>query len=264
MNKYTFSHYIEPFGGSGAVLFAKQPSQIEIYNDLDSNIVNLYDVIRNKRTFKEFEHFVNWTLYSKEEYKNAREKILGNKKLGKIERAGYFFVFIRQSFSGIVSRKTGWTRSRYSDKQVSQSYYNSIDRLYEIHERLKNVQIENTDALKLIRTLAFYRDDKSCSLIYCDPPYIHDTRNTEKEYVFEQNNDFHKELVSVLLKVKGHKILSGYQHEIYQPLIEAGWTMLTKEIVTRVNVNCKDYQSNKTRTECLYCSPIPNKKMLFT
>ena len=40
--------YVEVFGGSGALLFAKQPSEIEVYNDIHSGVVNLYRVLRDK------------------------------------------------------------------------------------------------------------------------------------------------------------------------------------------------------------------------
>lgn len=38
--------YLEPFFGSGAVLFNKPRSNIETVNDLDGNVVNLFEWIR--------------------------------------------------------------------------------------------------------------------------------------------------------------------------------------------------------------------------
>jgi hypothetical protein len=103
------------------------------------------------------------------------------------------------------------------------------------------------DALDCIKKYANAR-----SLIYCDPPYVSGTRVAPKTYKHEYTDDQHRQLVEVLLDVPGSKILSGYESPIYQPLLDAGWELLTKQICCHASG-----KSKKTyRTECLYCSPV--------
>jgi DNA adenine methylase len=58
---------------------------------------------------------------------------------------------------------------------------------------------------------------------YIDPPYVLDTRKQKKYYAVEPGDEWHRELVEILLNVKGYVVLSGYDHEVYRPLLEAGW-----------------------------------------
>ena len=85
-------------------------------------------------------------------------------------------------------------------------------------ERLKEVQIENLDIIDLVK-----KYDKEDTLFYLDPPYIPETRKQKKSYDHEMTNEQHKELVEVLLNIKGKVILSGYEHSIYDKLINNGW-----------------------------------------
>lgn len=60
--------YVEPFGGAAWLLFAKPPSPVEVYNDIDSGLVNFYRVLRDPEKFKEFYRLVSLTPYSREEF----------------------------------------------------------------------------------------------------------------------------------------------------------------------------------------------------
>lgn len=58
--------YVEVFGGAGWVLFRKTPSEVEVWNDLNSDLVNLFRIVRNKlHVFKRRQYFL---LSSREEY----------------------------------------------------------------------------------------------------------------------------------------------------------------------------------------------------
>jgi DNA adenine methylase len=151
---------------------------------------------------------------------------------------------MRQSFSNLMN---SWsTPSECSRTVASLTYWKAIDRLPEVHERLRNVHIENLDAIECIKKYANER-----SLVYVDPPYISGTRVAPKTYKHELSDEQHVQLVETLLSVPGHKILSGYESPIYQPLLDAGWTLLMKRVCCHASG-----KSKKTyRTECLYCSP---------
>ena len=241
INRYQFKTYIEPFGGSGAILFAKEPSPVEIYNDLYSDLVTFYRVLRNPKTYKELITFLEHSPYSREMFGESKDA-LSNKKLSTVERAGHFFILIRQSFSGL---RSSWSTAGRVGKPKPTPYRNAIDRFPEVHERLRHVHIEHKDAIECIK---FYADPKS--LIYCDPPYVFGTRVHTEAYKHEYTDTQHKQLVETLLTVPGHKILSGYESSIYQPLLDAGWTLYKKQFTCYASTGKKG-----RRTECLYCSP---------
>jgi len=210
--------YVEVFGGGGSLLFAKKPSPIEIYNDLDSGLVNFFRVLRDQEKFKEFHRLVSLTPYSREEYYFYRET--WKECENDIERAYRWFIVARMSFSGRFGG--GWnfiiTRSNRNMAGTCSQYLSIIEELPEIHQRIMRVQIEHKDFRELIPIY-----DTSETLFYCDPPYISETRNNEKYYKCEMSIEDHKYLVDLLLQIKGKALLSGYQHPIYKPLEDAGW-----------------------------------------
>ena len=241
IKRYEFKTYIEPFGGSGAILFAKEPSPVEIYNDLYSDLVTFYRVLRNPKTYKDLIRFVENSPYSREVFGESKDA-LANKKLSTVERAGHFYITIYQSFSSL---RRSWSSTGRVGKTKSVPYRNAIDRLPEVHERLRHVHIENKDAIECIK---HYGDSKS--LIYCDPPYVFGTRVSPEAYKHEYTDEQHEQLIETLLTVPGHKILSGYQSSIYEPLLDAGWTLHQRQFVCYASP-----QKKNRRTECLYCSP---------
>ena len=243
-SRYAFQRYVEPYGGGAAVLFAKPQSQCEVYNDVYSDVVNLYKVLRDQCLYEQLIRFVECTPYSREVY-NDSCRTLDDQTKSDVERAWAFFVCARQSFSSIIGG--GWsTPSECSHTVASVSYWRAIDRLPEIHERLKNVHIENLDAIECVKR---YSNERS--LIYCDPPYFSETRVAPKTYKHEYTDKQHEQLVETLLSVPGSKILSGYQSPVYQPLLDAGWTLEKRQVCCHASGN-----STKTyREECLYCSP---------
>jgi len=243
MKRYAFKRYVEPYGGGAAVLFAKEPSYCEVYNDLYSDLVTFYKVLRDPQQYKKLARLINGTPYSREVFDDSCRAL--KSKLSEVDRAWCFWVRSRQSFSHMES---GWSiPSECSHVVSSVSYWRAIDRLPEAHQRLKHVHIEHMDALDCIKKYA-----NGQSLLYCDPPYITGTRVAPNVYKHEYTDRQHRWLVEILLAVPGHKILSGYESPIYQPLLDAGWELLTKRVCCHASGNNK-----KTyRTECLYCSPV--------
>jgi len=65
--------YVEPFGGGASLLFAKEPSPIEIYNDIDETLVSFFRVLRNPEKFAKFYHLVTLTPYSRAEFNTCRK-----------------------------------------------------------------------------------------------------------------------------------------------------------------------------------------------
>ncbi len=209
--------YVEPFGGGASILLAKPPSEIEVYNDLNSDLVNFFRVLRDKDKFEQFYQKVCLTPYSREEYnycKNTWENVDDE-----IERAYRWFVVARMSFSGNfgASWKYNVTSSSKKMSKTVADWLSIIDMLPEICERLMQVQIENNDFRKILQTY-----DTPETLFYMDPPYVPETRKSG-EYKHEMTLEDHEELVNILLNLKGMVVLSGYNHECYKPLEDNGW-----------------------------------------
>jgi len=133
-------------------------------------------------------------------------------------------------------------------------WLSAIDMLPEIAQRLIRVQIECNDFRKVINTY-----DTQETFFYLDPPYVPDTRRAG-QYRCEMSIDDHKDLVDILLKIKGKAMLSGYEHNVYKPLEQAGWIKIKIEVRCRATGTTKGtkYLQNKEnrekleRTECVW------------
>lgn len=231
--------YCEPFGGSAAVLLAKPPSPVEIYNDIDGDLVNFYRVIRDPGLFARFMIDIDATLYSRDEFALALQQTDDI-----IESARRFMVRQRQSHGGLG--KT-WSYSiGDSVSGISSSvrrWQSGIERLPGIHTRMRNVQIEHDDWQKVMQ-----RFDGPDTLFYLDPPYIPDTR-VSGTYAHELTYDDHRTLVDYLQTVKGMVVLSGYKHEIYTPLEDNGWLRYDYDVPAYVS------DGRLRRVECIWLSP---------
>jgi len=210
--------YVDVFGGSGQVLFVKVPSPIEVYNDIDFELVNFFRVLRDPVKFEEFYRQVSLIPYSRAEF----EFYKGLEPRDDVERAVRTFVLVVQSFDG---RKMSWGFGLMPRVRLSQRYFNRIKELPLIHARLQNVCIENDDFRRIIE-----RYDSERTLFYMDPPYIGEKRRLKKVYDFEMSLEDHRDLVDMLLGVRGMVILSCYYHDVYEPLIKAGWERRDYEV----------------------------------
>lgn len=213
--------WVEVFGGGMSLTLAKKPSPVEVYNDLDCGLVSFFRVLRDPDKFARFYHLVAFTPYSREEFNFCRKT--WQECEDEVERAYRWFVVARMSFSGTFARSWsfGVTCSHRNMAGVVSKWLSALEMLPAIHERLMRVQIENQDFRTLIPTY-----DTPETAFYMDPPYVPDTRGETGTYPCEMTLDDHRELVELLLGVKGAVILSGYRHEVYRPLEEAGWRRL--------------------------------------
>jgi len=213
----SYKIYVEPFGGGASLLFAKKPSPVEVYNDLDEDLVNFFRVLRNEEKFKKFYHKVALTPYSRKEFYDCRET--WSQCEDEVERAYRWYVVARMSFSGRFGMSWSFavSASTRGMPETASKWLSIIEMLPEIHQRIMRVQIECDDFRKIIETY-----DTPETLFYMDPPYVPDTRR-DGGYKHEMTLEDHKELVEILLNVKGKVMLSGYAHPVYESLEKAGW-----------------------------------------
>jgi len=204
--------YVEPFGGGGSVLLNRPRSGVEVYNDLDGALVNLFTVVRDRG--EEFYHYLRGVPYSRAEF----ERCLSFDSIrDPLRRAAAFYTVINQSISGKrLASRGDWARGRMDN--LADRWYDRIDNLPGIVDRMRSVQVESRDALDVLEEW----DGKDVTF-YCDPPYILDTRSKRKYYAVEPGDDYHHALVETLLAVEGAVVLSGYNHPIYRRLLDEGW-----------------------------------------
>lgn len=209
--------YVEPFGGGGSVLLNRPISEIEVYNDLDGELVNLFEVLRGDDSYRSFRRRVAFLPYSRAEFERSLAGVRAGITVDPVERAVQFYTVLNQSVSGKRLASNGdWSRNRTVNN--ADRWFVRQEGLAAVHERVRNVQLENRDALDIIRQW-----DSDDTTFYLDPPYVLETRGRNRYYAVEPGDDFHRELVDVLVGVKGAAVLSGYDHQIYTRLMEKGW-----------------------------------------
>src|SRR5438552_230496 len=234
-NHHTF---IEVFGGSAAVLLAKKPSKVEVYNDINRELVNLFQVLRDSTLYRKLRRVLGNTRYARAEFLLAQQP-----SHDPVESARRFIVRHRQSRGGLGERWSYCVEdSRRGMSSAVARWRRGIEQLPSVHERFRHVQIECDDWRKVLA-----RYDGRQTLFYLDPNYIPATR-VAGNYDHELSELDHKELVGRLLAIRGMVVLSGYDHPLYKPLKQAGWT--------RVDFDVPAYSSDKRtrRTECLWLS----------
>lgn len=222
-------HYVEPFGGSAAILLNRYPSPIETYNDLDGEVVNFFRELREKKD--KLIEAISLTPFSREEFAKAC-KI--DNKLSDLERARRFYVRARQVRTGLAQTATigRWANCKNTSRNgmsgVISRWLGGMAALQEIAERLIRVQIENRPAIEVINLY-----DNENTLFYCDPPYVHDTRGDKNAYKYEMTNNQHVELAEVLNNVKGKVALSNYNSKLFDKLYpKSKWTKIVSPMKT--------------------------------
>ena len=236
--------WIEAFCGSAAITLAKKPAPIEIINDLDGEIVNLFLQLREAP--EQLCQAVSLTPYARDELNHAR---ISTAAASPLERARRFLIATMMAVNGSVgspdstgfSTSPSYTRSRM-EARVSR-WYNLPDRLALVAERLRGVRIENQDAVELIESFS----DRPATLLYLDPPYLMKRSHC---YSFDANEgEFHRRLLEACNRSRAMIVISSYENDLYNELLteENGWARNTIETHTR-GTNGK----NKPRLEVLW------------
>jgi DNA adenine methylase len=238
--------YLEPFGGGASVLLSKPPVEVETYNDIDLRLTRFFRVLRDHGD--DFIKKVSLIPYSQIEFETAREYPL---TAGDLEKAICDFVRWRQSFAG---KGQSWSyttgRARGGMAGDVNAWWTAIDSLPRVIDRIRRVQFICQSAFEAIP-----RFDHEEGLIYCDPPYLHETRCQQSTNVYhaEMSNQEHRELAALLSRCKASVVLSGYDSPLYREMY-GDWQKVTTEIA---NHAAGGRQKNR-ETECLWIkAPSP-------
>ncbi len=221
--------WVEVFCGSAAITLAKKPAQIEIINDLDSNIVNIFDQLRNNH--EKLLEAIKLTPYSREEFHRA--KIIRDED-DELERARKFLITCMMTVNGTVGNHAcglSFTNS-YSrnDKEARVNRWNNLtDRIDCVVNRIKNVRVEHLDARRIVQMFS----DRPATLMYLDPPYF--VKRSHNYVVDEKEGKFHKELLEFCCKSKAMIMVSHYENSLYRKYLNKknGWTSKTIITTTR-------------------------------
>lgn len=240
--------YVEPFGGAASVLLRKTPSRMEVYNDLDGDVVNFFRVLREQTDA--LVRALALTPYSRLEHTLAQEPTDDP-----LERARRFYVLCWQSYaSGTRPKpyKIGWRTTKAYHARMVESWCSEAN-LYAIAGRLRKALIEHEDAYAVLE-----RYDSPETLFYVDPPYLDETRtgHIRLEYRHDMPEaSEHVRLAEALKQVKGRVLLSGYESPLYDALY-TGWTRHLRASVVK---------SHARRFECLWLSPtdVPVQMKMF-
>lgn len=202
-----FTHFCEPYGGSAAVLINRLPAPVETYNDLDGEVVNFFECLRDDGD--KLIRAISLTPFSRQELVKACKP---EPDLPALERARRFFVRARQTRTGLAqtSSEGRWAHcvltSRAEMAGAVSRWLGSAEGLPQIVQRLQRVQIENAPATEVI-----LRYDSPETLFYLDPPYPHESRGDAKAYGHEMIDREHEELAVLLRSVRGAAAISSYR-----------------------------------------------------
>ena len=241
--------YVEPFGGGASVLLKKEPSEAEVYNDLDGDVVNLFRVLRNKETAQQLIDACALTPYSRDEFNCAYED-----SDNRVEQARRLVVRAAMGFgsAGATKGRTGFRLDTKRNSATAQRIWaRQPDNLAAVASRFAGVLIENRSAIQCMRD-----HDTTSTLHFVDPPYVHETRveaAKNSAYRFEMTNEEHVELLNALKELSGAVIVCGYNSDLYNNAL-TGWKRVTR--TTAAN----GFAGSVQRTECLWLNPAAQQK----
>ncbi|MDH5832134.1 DNA adenine methylase [Luteimonas sp. M1R5S18] len=237
--------YVEPFGGAGSVLLRKLRSPIEVYNDLDEDVVRLFRVLRDPAQAAELQRVVELTPWSRAEFYACWDPAPGASDVELCRR------LVVRSFQAVGSKRArsrnGW-RARVDHITPVDSWRRWPDEIPRFVARLREVMIEQRPASDVI---ALY--DSPDTAFFVDPPYLHETRawGHRSIYDHELTAGEHAALLAQLQAVAGMVLLTGYRSPLYDStLLPAGWL--------RVDVHARA-QGNRPRVESMWINPAAQR-----
>jgi DNA adenine methylase len=231
--------FVDNYAGSAAVLLQKAPSRFEVLNDLNGDVTTFFQILRDQP--QQLIRAIELTPYSRKELALAFQVTSDP-----LETARRFYVRSWQGWgAGALKEKKGWRymHSPTRSSSVAEDWQRT-EHLWDIAKRLRQVQIECTPALEILK-----RMDTPHTLFFLDPPYLPDTRKgscaPSSQYVFDMDEKAHRVLGKQLQAIQGMVILCGRPSALYDELY-AGWSSVSWQSQTN---------GGGAATECLWLSP---------
>ena len=198
------------------MFFEKEKSDVEIINDINDNIINFYRVLQND--FSKLQKEIKATLHSRSLHRKARVVYENPDMFDNVKRAWSVWVLSMMSMNSDLSKAFGYGRKKSTVEKKTMNKRNNFSDKYS--ERLQEVQIECTDALRIIKSR-----DTPTSFFYLDPPYY----NSDMGHYDGYTEMDYRALLSLLDTIQGKFLLSGYPSPVLREYTaKYGW--FTKEI----------------------------------
>ena len=242
--------FLELFSGATWVLFGKPPSDVEIINDIDQDLVTFFRVVKEKPA--ELIASFEWELVSRAEFERLAEQ--DPSTLTDVERAHRFYYLIMAGWGGELNYprfQTSVTDGGHGNRLIG-ALKTLRERLQPVHSRLRTVIIENLDWRECID-----RYDREGVVMYVDPPYpgnkcnyAHNMRDWEQ----------HHALAERLHRAKCRWILSSYDIPEMHSLFAEHYVMAVQS-ASGMNVE-KNGSTRVTNREVLITNFAPPKRMV--
>lgn len=257
-------HFVEPFFGGGAILFARDPNRdwyegapdydgsasmrgcSEVVNDINAELMNFWRVLQNEHWFEMFRRRIEGTPLSEAEWDGYEDILAGRPNDPAHVRAAVFFIRYRQSRQGLGKDFATLSRNRTRRRMNEQAsaWLSAVEGLPEAHARLKRVVILNRDALDVIR-----QQDGPRTHFYCDSPYLPETRTAKDCYEHEMTPVQHEHLLHRLAAIQGTFQLSGYHSELYDDMADCqNWRCVEFDLPN----NASGKKKKERKVECLW------------
>ena len=223
--------YVEVFGGGAALLLNKPPSPVEVYNDINGDLVNFFRVLRDPEKFELLHRRLLLTPHSRAEHRYACEHYR-DEGLDEVERAALFWTATHQSINGITGGS--WSRTTWQSRRgmalKTSAWLGVIEGLPEVAERLMSVTVECLDFQRVIEAF-----DHPETFFYLDPPYLPNTRVAKEIYRHEMSIEDHVRMLEVIKNTEGKVMLSGYPNELYDEYLK-DWVHVDFEVYARSTI----------------------------
>lgn len=252
------THYVEPFFGSGAVLFAKDFEGVsEAVNDLDCILMNFWGCLANPEYFDALARTLEAAPFAQPLWEASMAVLETAQRMGQagasslspaasVQLAVAFFVACRQSLAGRMKSFAPFskTRTRRGMNEQCSAWWSAIEGLSGVHARLQRVGLLCDAYGKVLAS-----EDDEQTLFYLDPPYLPEERVAKKVFQYEMAREEHKELLERILSLRGKVMLSGYRSELYDHRL-ASWA---RHEFTLPN-NAAGGETKRRMTECVWCN----------
>ena len=239
--------YVEPFGGSGAVINSLKPVEIEVYNDVDERLVDFFRALIDDDARKKMVLFGETFPQSRAIYDEMKRDWINSPELAK---RGFAVFYVQNfSFGGMSFDSYGYAKGAtyIKKKDLAAAYKNKSSALDAFAERFRFVNVEALDWRQVVD-----KYDSANAFFYFDPPYICNSNSYKKDLAPVD----HAELVARLLTLQGGAALSCYDNDVYKPLLEAGWERHDFAASSSVRRSTDNLGDARKRVETLYIKPL--------
>lgn len=210
--------YTEAFAGGAALFFDKEPSNVEVINDLNGELINFYRTVISD--FDGLRSQIDLTLHSRGQHQHAWYIYNNPIFFNNVERAWAVFTLSKMGFAGQLSSSFGFDKSesRHPRKVTyAKEAFNDTLKL-----RLQRTTIEQDDALKVIK-----RYDTPDAFHFIDPPYVGSNMG---HYSGMFNDESLRDLLVLLLEIKGKFMLTMYPNDDIRAFADtSGWRIIEVE-----------------------------------